>query len=85
VAAQGVPCAPRDAIAGVLAAQYGESVQAAMIGGRPGTGVGFVEMFANLESGSWSLVFTPPGGLTCLIAAGSDYRAIPQTPPGVPG
>ena len=37
-----------------------------------------IELFASSETGTWTITLTAPGGPTCLVAAGSDFRQLPQ-------
>ncbi len=67
--AQG-PCAPRQRLAAALTGQYGEQPVAR------GNGDGFViELFA-APSGAFSLLVSRPGGLSCIIAAGTAWRRV---------
>lgn len=63
-------CAPRPAVVERLSESYGESQQAFGIDG----GGQVVETFANLETGSWSVIVTRPGGLSCLVASGQAFE-----------
>jgi hypothetical protein len=36
-----------------------------------------VEVFAS-KSGSWTIIFTRPGGLTCLVAVGDSWQRIEE-------
>jgi hypothetical protein len=73
-------CAPHAVIMESLADRYGES--------RVGIGMGadgaVVEVWAG-HSGSWTITVTAPGALTCLVASGQGYEAIPLPAPGVDG
>jgi hypothetical protein len=64
-----------------LATGYGETRQAIAMGAN-GT---IVEIYANLQGGSWTITVTTPGGPTCLVAAGQNYEAQAQPIPGVDG
>ena len=65
-------CAPRpDVVAGLLR-NYGETAQAEGM-----TPQGIVEVYA-AQSGSWTITITGPDGVTCLLASGHDFHAIPQ-------
>ena len=33
-----------------------------------------VEVFASMDTGSWTITVTRPGGPTCLVAAGQAYQ-----------
>ena len=36
-----------------------------------------VEVFANASNGNWTVLVTPPDGLTCIVSSGSDYTSEP--------
>lgn len=74
----GQACAPRDLQIERLLEQYGETRQAA------GTSAGkLVEMWANLESGSWTFTATNPAGIMCMLASGQNYEPIKAEPVGL--
>lgn len=68
--AQTTNCAPRDAMVERLAAQYGERRQAMGLGNNNT----MVEFFVADADGSWSVIVTAPGGMTCLVAAASAFQ-----------
>jgi len=68
--AQPTNCAERSAIVSRLAQHYGESRQSVGLN-HDNT---LVEVFASLDTGSWTIAITQPGGLTCLVAAGQAYQ-----------
>lgn len=80
-AAQGSQnCAPRDVVLERLKGQFGEARQTFAI-----TGEGaLLEQFANLQTGTWSLLITRPGGPTCLVSAGSFFAIEAARPGGDP-
>ena len=63
-----------------LAEQHGESRQSR---GFAESGA-FVEMFANLETGSWTALVTLPDGQSCVVASGMYFEteAAPPAPQG---
>ncbi|MGI9393850.1 MAG: hypothetical protein ACR2OY_04330 [Boseongicola sp.] len=63
-------CAPRGIIVDRLAETFGESRQAIGMAqqGR------VVEVFASLETGTWTITITLPSGVTCLVASGESYE-----------
>ena len=79
--AQGQNCAARDSVLDRLAERYGESRQS--IGMAPQGRV--VEVFASLETGTWTITVTTPNGVTCLVASGQSYESLdePLQPAGV--
>jgi len=68
-------CAPRDHVLIRLDAMYGETVRM-----RGLSGGNLVEMFAGAEGG-WTIIATDPNGVTCIIAAGTDFVSIPAGEP----
>lgn len=74
-------CATRTAVVERLAERYGESRQS--IGMAPQGRV--VEVFASLETGTWTITVTLPNGMTCLVASGQSYESLeePLQPTGI--
>lgn len=66
-------CGPRGDVLSVLTGQYGETQQSQGFGANV-----LMEVFANPETGSWTIAVTMPSGVTCLVASGADFHAIPQ-------
>ena len=64
-------CADRERVVERLAATYGESRQS--IGLAPNNSV--VEVFASLETGTWTITVTSPAGMTCLVASGQNFES----------
>lgn len=81
-AAQG-NCGPRDAVLAHLAAKYGETRQSI---GMAANGQ-VMEVFANTDSGSWTVTVTTPQGMICMLASGEGFEHAPQepAPQGEPG
>ncbi len=80
VAAQGQNCSQRDAVVERLATKYGESRQS--IGMAPKGRV--VEVYASLETGTWTITVTMPNGITCLVASGQSFENLDE-PVEAPG
>ncbi len=80
LSAQTRNCAERERVVERLSGTYGESRQS--IGLAANNQV--MEVFANLESGSWTVTVTLPSGLTCLIASGMAFEEVEEalTPTG---
>ena len=77
--AQRMPCGDGAAIAAMLEADWGE-VPAALALDAAGR---LVQILANVETGTWSMLMTAPGGRTCLIHHGTDWSvAVPANDPG---
>jgi hypothetical protein len=73
-------CGPRDAVEQVLHDRYGETVQSR---GLDVNGT-VMHIWANLQTGSWSVTATSAGGLTCLVGAGNYFEQVNE-PQGVDG
>jgi len=65
-------CGPHAAVVERLADGYGESRQSIALGANNTV----VETFASLETGTWTIVVTTPGGPTCLVAAGQAFQLV---------
>lgn len=70
-------CADHAAVVERLAVRYGESRQSIGLG----TDNSVIEVFASLETGSWTITMTRPGGPTCLVAAGQAFQQISEALP----
>jgi hypothetical protein len=68
--AQSRNCGAREMVIERLASSYGESRQSIGLG--PNNQV--VEVFASLETGTWTITVTTPQGLTCLVASGQSFE-----------
>lgn len=67
-------CAPRAVVVDRLADAFGESRQAIGMA-RQGR---VVEVFASLETGTWTITITLPSGVTCLVASGESYENLDE-------
>jgi len=80
--AQSRNCADRDSVVERLATGYGETRQTVGLG----SDNTLVEVFASLETGTWTIVITRAGGPSCLVASGQAYQvmadALPNTDSG---
>lgn len=75
-------CAPRAAVLGILATNHGEGLRA--IGVAANNMV--MEVFANRETGTWTILVTTATGVTCMITSGHNYDEVEgRAQPGVPG
>ena len=63
-------CGEREDIVAQLKNKYGETRRS--VGLQQGRGI--VEVFANGDSGSWTILVTNPQGKTCLMAAGEAFQ-----------
>ncbi|WP_281984558.1 hypothetical protein [Thalassorhabdomicrobium marinisediminis] len=75
-------CADHDRVVERLAAGYGETRQSIGLGADNTV----VEVFASLDTGTWTITVTRPGGPTCLVASGGAFQVLaeglPNTDPG---
>lgn len=74
-------CAAHDAVASQLAKEFGEQTRSMGLG-QDNT---VMELYASAQTGTWTLTVTLPTGVTCLVAAGSNFETVEptkQTPPG---
>jgi hypothetical protein len=67
-------CAMRQQVIARLASAYGETRQSIGLGANNQV----VEVFASLETGTWTITVTNPNGLTCLVASGQAYEPIAE-------
>ncbi len=40
---------------------------------------GVLEVLSSSVSGSWTILITMPNGTSCMVAAGENWQALPQT------
>lgn len=73
-AQQGNNCAPRAMVLERLTTNYGETRQTVGLAANNSV----VEMFANIETGSWTFTVTLPNGMTCLAASGQAYENLSE-------
>lgn len=70
-------CAPRQRIIAVLADKYSE--------GRIGAGLAFdgvvLEVWANAETGTWTVTIMRPDGIMCAVASGTGWSSLIETVP----
>ncbi|MEE9426882.1 MAG: hypothetical protein V3V25_01920 [Paracoccaceae bacterium] len=78
--AQSARCADREIVVNRLAAKYGESRQSIGLGANNSV----VEMFASVQTGTWTITVTMPTGQTCIVAAGRSFEALAEAP-AIPG
>lgn len=78
VKAQGAQnCAPRDMVITRLADKYGETRQSMGLGANNN----MMEVFASLETGSWTITVTTAQGMTCLVASGQAFEELAEVLP----
>ncbi len=69
-------CDGRDAVVALLADRYGENRQSVGIAGE----AAIMEVYANDETGTWSITMTLPDGRMCLMASGVGYEVDVEHP-----
>lgn len=69
-------CAPRDVVLNHLSERFGESRQSIGMG-QDGH---VIEVFASLETGTWTITVTLPNGVTCLVASGESFENLAEAP-----
>lgn len=65
-------CAPRDKAIETLADDFGEVRQSIGLSGNNT----IVEVYANLETGSWTILSTNASGLACMVASGAYFSIL---------
>lgn len=73
--AQTRACGERAHVMERLADRYGETRQSIGLGANNQV----VEVFASLETGTWTITVTNPQGRMCLVASGQAYEAVSET------
>lgn len=63
-----LPCAAPGVLPGLLVREYGEAAE------RQGVADGaLVQLWRNLETGSWTILLIAPDGSACALASGEDW------------
>ena len=70
-------CGPRDEVIERLASKYGETRQSM---GLNSTNT-VMEVFASLETGTWTITVTTAQGMTCLVASGQAFQELAEALP----
>lgn len=73
VPAYAANCANRDRVVERLEARYKESLTAGGLQSKS-SGQTLVEVFASEKNGTFTILLTTPEGLTCVVAAGTDWH-----------
>lgn len=67
-------CGTHSKVVEVLAEKYGETLQSrALFSGVPAT---MMEVYANLESGTFTILQTNANGFSCMVGTGKEYANI---------
>lgn len=64
-------CAPRAEVLELVEGQQGQSRRAIGLSSH----MTVMELYASEARGTWTLLVTLPSGLSCLVAAGTDFEA----------
>ena len=75
--AQSRNCADHAMVVERLASGYGETRQSIGLGADNTV----VEVFASLDTGTWTITVTQAGGPTCLVASGAAFQALAEALP----
>ena len=75
-AAQQQLCTDRQVVLGQLSKQYAEAPVAMGLANNGG----LVEILSSGAGKSWTIILTMPNGMTCMIAAGESWEALPEMP-----
>ncbi len=67
-------CADHQIVVERLAERYGETRQSIGLA----TNNQVVEVFASLDTGTWTITVTSVSGLTCLVAAGGAFERLDE-------
>ena len=70
-------CGPHQSVVQRLAEGYGETRQSIGLGSNNSV----IEVFASIETGSWTITVTKPDGETCLVASGQAFEGVNETLP----
>ncbi|EDP65481.1 hypothetical protein BAL199_12511 [alpha proteobacterium BAL199] len=77
-------CAPQaTALVAQLGKEYGEVLTAAGVDANGG----FVQVYTNTQTGTWTIAITIPGGPTCIVSAGEGWvheQTAGMQKPGLP-
>lgn len=83
VAAQAPQCAPHDRVIALLSGKYGEDRRSAGLAGAEGQAI--MEIHANEETGTWTIIIIRPDGIACLVISGSHFHDVEPMPKGEAG
>jgi hypothetical protein len=75
-------CGPRAEVVKHLASQFKE--QAAAVGIAE-NGSAVLEILASADGSTWTLLYSLPNGLSCLMATGQSWQTLPKLAASGPG
>lgn len=67
-------CSPREQALDFLSETYGEARQSLSLDQNNN----LLEMFANRDSGSWTILITTTDGIACILAYGFSYEMVKE-------
>lgn len=70
-------CGERTGLIDRLIQKYGESRQGLGMRGEAAV----FEVWASEKTGSWTILFTRPNGVACVMATGHDWQSMPTISP----
>ena len=70
-------CAERALVLERLASTYGETRQSVGLGASNSV----VEVFASIDTGTWTITVTLPSGVTCMVASGQAFERLDEDLP----
>lgn len=76
-------CGDRGALTAEIATKYGESLVAGGVQKSRGS-LTVMEIWASSETGTFTVLLTQPNGMSCVVAAGTDFFKASITPEGDP-
>ena len=82
VLAQGMQCAARDRVVERLESKYTEVLTAGGLQGATTGRTTLVEVWASEKTGTFTVIMTNPQGVSCIIAAGTDWHQETPVPAG---
>ena len=80
-------CNTRAFVASMLAVEYQETRRAMALTLPETQPATLLEIYAGEPGGTWTITVTKPGGLTCIVAAGTSWQPVRDAAPvpGAPG
>ena len=66
------PCAAHQTVVDQLASQFGEARRSMGLAANATV----MELYASLETGTWTMTVTLANGMTCLVAAGDNFETV---------
>lgn len=75
VSAQTNSCAPRAEVIKHLAVEYKEKTAAV---GIAENGSAVYEILTSSDGSTWTLLYSTPNGMSCLMATGQHWQSLPQ-------